>query len=1081
MDAAANNELSPGQLLIWLGMQRHPGAPIYNAVTTFRVATTLDHQEFDAAFCSVVNDSDALRSTFADVAGVPRCIIRAPVEGPFAECVDLTGAPDPDAALDSWVTARSRRILPIETCAFDTALIYVRPGETIWYLNQHHLIADAWSTRLVFDEVARRYAALAAGESEVRGSLPSFGAWIDKVNSDAETAQRKSASEYWERRGDLAADGEPLEFFGTKHESSNPAAERHSVVLDSARADGIRRLLADQSLRALNDDVTLFQIFATALFALLYRASGQPELSIGAPALNRATATERATIGLMMEMLMMRVEVDDADTLETLYMKVRGEAFNFLRNGRAGTSSAKLVRTFSVLLNFVRGSYADFGDVRTDVDYVHTGVAEPHNALRIQVRDFAGHGNFSIDFDFNCDTFSPVLRETLVEQFLCLIDAFVDQRDKRIAELDLLEPDVRSRLLYDLNQTSAEYPVSRPLHGLFEAQVDAARERLAVADEACAIDYGELDRRSNRLAWELIARGVTKGKRVALVLESGVDFVIAALATMKAGGAYMPVDTKAPEARRAALLESGDPAVVITTGTVSVPAGIDTVRLDANRSSISGQPDTRPDVDMDADANAYVLFTSGSTGTPKGVICTHRGVLNLLGDIDARKPLAAGAPCSLWTDIGFDVSVYEIFSALCYGGTLHFVPPLVRPDAGRLYHWCCDKEIESAYLPPFVLGDFVAMSTTGARRLSLRRLLVGVEPIPLRTLQALAGANPGLTIVNGYGPTETTICATLYTVPTEPGRDRRTPIGRPVRNNRAYVLDRFGQPIPHGLPGELYIGGHGVARGYLHNDALTAERFITDPFEPDGGVRLYRTGDRVRYLPDDNLEFIGRIDHQIKLRGHRIEPAEIEKRLAECPDVHEALVIAGNLGDGDRGLVAYLVTDEDLALTASDWYRRLQPLLPSYMIPSAYVCLRGYPQTSSGKIDRKALPAPETHVAAAGFTAPETSLQAKIVEIWCDVLGLERIGIDDHFINIGGDSIQALQIAARAHDAGIRFSARDVFEFATPAALAEQAGKVDDERYGRDKGGSLTDAARRAGISQQDLDELLDQYGEERL
>lgn len=1075
MDAERQVDLSPGQLLIWLGMQRHPDAPIYNAVTTFRIAGELDHAAFETAFRSLLNESDALRSTFVDVDGVPRCVVRVPPDEPVVAHIDLSTDADPDAACDAWIAASSGRVLPIEQQTFDTALLRVRPGETIWYLNQHHLIADAWSTRLVFEQVAERYADVTGHAERKNVPLPSFGGWVDQLGQGAASVRLDRARQYWDRKADQATSCEPLSFFGLAHDSRSPAADRQSVALGPVRPERIRRLLTDRSLAALNDDVTLFQVFATVLFAFLYRATGQSKLSIGAPMLNRATATERRTVGLMMEMLLLCVEIDDAETLSTLYAKVRDETINFLRNGCAGASNARLVRTFSVMLNFVRGSYPEFDGMPTAVDYVHAGAAEPHNALRVQVQDFAGHGDFCLDFDFNAGTFPAPSRLIVVQQFLQLVDCFIDQRDTPIANLDLLPPDERRRLLVDLNQTAAPYQKALPLHMLIERHAESAPGRLAVTDAIGAIDYRELERRSNRLARELIAKGVTRGQRVGLLLDAGVDFSVAALATMKAGAAYMPIDTDAPEARRALLLESGEPAAVIATGDVPLPGNVPVIRLDTDSSSLAGRPPTRPDIDITIDDDAYVIFTSGSTGSPKGVICTHRGVLNLLNDVDARQPLRAGAACSLWTSINFDVSVYELFSALCYGGTLHFVPHPIRTDIAGLYDWCCEKKIEGAYLPPFMLDDFVAMSEAGPKRLALKRLLVGVEPIPLRTLQALAGANPGLTIVNGYGPTETTICATLYTVPATPDDDRRTPIGRPVQNNRVYVLDELGQPVPHGLPGELYVGGDGVARGYLGSEALTAERFINDPFDTDS--RLYRTGDRVRYRHDDNLEFIGRVDHQIKIRGHRIEPAEIERRLVEHPDVREALVMSRRAGDSGPGLVAYLISDEPLTLSAGDWRSLLEPSLPGYMIPSAYVSLRAFPQTPGGKIDRSALP--DAEVVETAFMPPETPLQIRIAAIWSEILGRDRIGIDDHFIDIGGDSIQALQIAARAHDAGIRFSARDIFEHATVAVLAAHADELDDVRGRRDAApDNLHDAASRAGVSASDLDDILAEFGD---
>jgi len=1079
MGKSANNELSPGQLLIWLGMQRHPDAPVYNTVTTFHIAAELDHAIFEAAFHALVDESDALRSTFLDIDGVPQCIVRAPDREPLIDQVDLSADAPPDTKYQAWLAARSRRKLDVDTRAFDAALVMLGNGATIWFLNLHHLIADAWSTRLVYERVAQHYAALSDNQAISPEALPSFRSWVGNLKQDSENTRRTNVRRYWDDQADNAASLEPIACYGQTLESSDPMSDRQSIDLGAVRANAIRELLGDRSLRSLNDDVTLFQVFATVLFAFLYRASGNTALAIGAPSLNRSTATERRTIGLLMEMLLVQVEVAESDTLATLYTKVGTETLGFLRHGCAGTSSAKLVRTFAVLLNFVRGSYGEFCGIETAVDYIHTGAAEPHNALRVQVRDFTGLGNFSIDFDFNRETFSPRLRAVTVQQFLRMLDAFFDDRDARISDIDLLPADERKQLLVDLNQTAAPYPQSQPLHSLFERQADAAPNRVAVVDGSTQINYGELRRRSNRLAHELIARGVAKGQRVALLLDTGVDFVVAMIAVLKVGAAYIPIDTQAPETHHSQLLRSSDAALLITHKSLIRRQDPTTIQIDADWPAIAQRPATHPNVDVGIDDDAYVLFTSGSTGTPKGVRCRHRGVVNLLNDIDVRKPIRPGSSYSMWTNPGFDVSVFELFSALCFGGTLFVVPPLVRPDAARLYDWCCETGIQSGYLPPFVLDDFVDRSKHGNKQLALERLLVGVEPIAQQTLQTLAATNPRLTIINGYGPTETTICATLYTVPSAPVDQRRTPIGRPVRNNRVYLLDQFRQPVPYGLPGELYIGGDGVARGYIDNDAPADVRFIDDPFDPDSGVRLYRSGDRARYLADGSLEFIGRVDHQIKIRGYRIEPAEVEHKLVMHPKVREALVVARSLGEGSRILVAYLVSDGPLGLSAGDWHARLEPELPRHMIPSAYVELPAFPQTRSGKVDRSALPEPLLDNAAVASAAPETPLQSQIAAIWCEVLGRSSVGIHDHFIDIGGDSIQALQIVAGAHDRGIRFSAREVFEFPTVALLAEQATMIDpDHPPNAATGGSLADAASRAGISEQDLESLLSEFSE---
>jgi amino acid adenylation domain-containing protein len=485
------------------------------------------------------------------------------------------------------------------------------------------------------------------------------------------------------------------------------------------------------------------------------------------------------------------------------------------------------------------------------------------------------------------------------------------------------------------------------------------------------------------------------------------------------------------------MLEDVRPAVVITHRSLLalLPASTaEILVMDQLWPVVCQGPTTNPISGTSADNLAYVIYTSGSTGTPKGVECHHQGVINFLRDFEGREPIGPGDGCSAWTNLSFDVSVYELFSALTAGGTVHIVPEHIRSNGEAYVQWLRQREIASSYVPPFVLpalADAVAHNGSGWK---LRRLLVGVEPIAESLLVALMASIPGLNIINGYGPTEATIGTVVYEVPHRTTNELSAPIGGPVGNTQVYVLDAAGQPVPLGVPGELYLGGLQVARGYHRRPALTATRFLPDPFSSVPGARLYRTGDRVRWRADGVLEFLGRLDQQVKLRGFRIELGEIEAQLAHHPAVRECAVLLHAAGTPQAQLVAYLVAD---ALPSSAELRQfLQARLPDYMLPTTWVPLAALPLSPNGKLDRKALPA--LTLAGLGSGGPaQTASERALAAIWTEVLGLTAPGREDDFFALGGHSLLATQVLARVRASlQVDLPLRTLFEAPTIAQLA---------------------------------------------
>lgn len=619
-----------------------------------------------------------------------------------------------------------------------------------------------------------------------------------------------------------------------------------------------------------------------------------------------------------------------------------------------------------------------------------------------------------------------------------LIEEVIARPDRHLNQISLLSANQKSRLR-DLGLgPQNNFPDDKCIHQLFEIQAAQTPDQIAVQFENDYLTYSELNRRANRLARYFQNLGVKANGVVGVCLERSLALIVTLLGVLKAGGAYLPLDPAYPKARLGFMLENARAPVLVTQasleGLFTPGDDLRIVTIDEDRDQIARHDDDNLNVAADSRDLAYILYTSGSTGQPKGVACHHSGVVNLLADFENRQPLQASDNCGLWTVVGFDVSVYEIWSALLAGGRLHIAPDHIRSDPGLFLQWMAARQINSAYLPPFMLNALAERQAHDP--LPLRRLLVGVEPIAESLLVDIQANTPGLRLINGYGPTETTICATLYTVPRQSDHTGPAPIGRPVQNTIVYVLDKFQHPTPLGVPGELYIGGAGVAHGYLNHPELTRERFVPNPMNPD--MILYRTGDKVRYGSDGNLCFLGRFDHQVKLRGFRIELGEITNCLKTHPDIVDAVVVVRDDLKAGEGLVAYIVWDQNSTFRRSELEAFLAEHLPAYMIPNAFVPLSALPQTLQGKIDRRALPPSSSLADDKPLAAPCTPAEIQVAEIWSQILKIEFIGREENFFHLGGDSLRATQIIVRLNAAlDIQLAPQILFKHPTIARLAK--------------------------------------------
>ena len=797
-----------------------------------------------------------------------------------------------------------------------------------------------------------------------------------------------------------------------------------------------------------------------AFNVLLYRYANQADLVVGTPIANRSKLEVERVIGYFLNTLLIRSDLSGNPTFAELVERVRATCLEAYAH--QDLHFEKLVQElrpqrdnnrnpfFTVM--FVLNQNYPTPDVHVG-DLTASYMPIPRDVARFDLimYYFESPNGDAVQLNYNTDIFDHSSMTRMLEHFMTLLEHIVQQSAQRIDQLPLMQPWEQARVLSTWNESRQAYPVERCPHELFEAQ--AARDPEAIAlvfepdtRERVRLSYGQLNARANQLAHELRRRGVGPDVLVGISIERSLELFVAVLAILKAGGAYVPLDPGYPQERLEFMLHDTRTPLLLTQeslrGRLSMPADR-TIFLDTDWPVIARQPQTNPGVTVAADNLAYVIYTSGSTGQPKGVLISHRQITRLFS---ATESWFHFGPQDVWTlfhSEAFDFSVWEIWGALLYGGRLVIVPYLVSRSPEAFYDLLQAEQVTVLNQTPSAFRQLTqAVVSRPQSSLALRYVIFGGEALELQALQPwldrFGDAQPQL--VNMYGITETTVHVTYRPIhaadlTTTPG----SMIGLPIPDLQLYVLDHAGQPTPVGVPGELYVGGAGVARGYLNRPALTAERFLPDPFTQTPGARLYKTGDQARLLPNGDLQYLGRIDQQVKLRGFRIELGEIEAVLRQHPQIRDAVVVAREDG-ADKQLIAYVVPDAQQPAEPQALQDFLKTRLPVYMLPSRLVTLDSFPLTANGKLDRRALPAPDQARPdlQQAYVAPRNATETVLAEILAEVLGVERVGIHDDFFALGGHSLGATQIMVRVREIfRTEIATAAIFDTPTVAGFAE--------------------------------------------
>ncbi|MCA1566085.1 MAG: amino acid adenylation domain-containing protein [Acidobacteria bacterium] len=800
------------------------------------------------------------------------------------------------------------------------------------------------------------------------------------------------------------------------------------------------------ALKALSrrEGATLYMTLLAVWQMLLARYSGQADVLTGTPIAGRNDGQTERLIGFFVNTLVLRSSIEPGLSFRQLLRQVREATlaayahqdlpFERLVEALQPERSLSHSPLFQVMFALQNAPMGELRLAGLTLKASESGGETTKFDLTLSMQETGGELNGSLAY--NTDLFERTTAERMVRHFMRLLKDVAADPEARLADLPLMDASEERRVLTHWNSTQSAYQPDKSVAQLFAEQAERSPASTAVVSGEARLSYGELNERANRLAHHLRALGVRPEVRVGILLERSAEMVVGLLAVLKAGGAYVPLDPAYPQDRLAFTLEDSNAHLLLTerrlVEELAGVAGRPVLCLDTEWDEIARRGTQNPDVEVSADNLAYVIYTSGSSGRPKGVEVTHRGLLNLVHWHLRAYAVSPRDRATQLAGVGFDASVWELWPYLSAGASVHIPDEETRATPVRLRDWLVAEDITHSFLPTPLAEAVLALEWP--RRLALRTLLTGGDQLHHYPSPAL-----GFAVVNHYGPTESTVVASCAVLPATDHAAGLPPIGRPISNTRIYLLDAQLRPVPVGVPGELYIGGASLARGYLGRPSLTAERFIPDPFGAEAGARLYRTGDLARYLPDGQIEFRGRLDTQVKLRGFRVELGEIETCLMEHPAIRDCVVTTCENEAGDKRLVAYVVAARASSPTPGDLRARLQARLPDYMLPAAYVFLDELPLTPSGKIDRRALPAPPTALPAGrdGSGAALTPVEEILSGIWSEVLKAERVGTDDNFFELGGHSLQATQVMSRVREAfQLELPLRLLFESPTIAGMA---------------------------------------------
>jgi len=1055
-ESAAVYTLSYGQQALWFLHELAPESPVYNISAAVRINVALDVKQFRRAFEQIVKRHPALRTTFSVVDGEPLQTVHEDLAFDFQEA---DAADWSEEAVRARLTRDANRPFDLEHGPLLRIHLYRRSNEEyLFLLVVHHIIGDLWSLAVVLKELGELYAAKHV-DGQVALSLPG-SSYADYVGLEHQTLASNEGGRLWTYWQEQLKNVPSILNLPTDHARPRVQTYRGSSFafkLNPELTTGLRAL-------AQHHGATLYMTLLASFQVLVHRYTNQDQFLIGSPTAGRNRAGLSDVVGYFVNPIVLRADLSRDVPFAEYLGSVRENAlrafehqdfpFSLLVERLQPKRDPSRSPLFQVVFAFQKthapagGNLAPFalgeagarfnlGELPLETLALDERVAQFDLTLMMSEEE----DSLAASLQYNADLFERETMEHMAMHFQTLLEAIVTNPQLPISRLSVLPAPEWRQMLVEWNQTDSEFAADICVHSLFEAQAEQTPTAPAVVCGHESLTYDELNARANQLAHYLRRAGVGPEVPVAILTERSIAMVVAALGVLKAGGAYLPLDPAHAHERLAFMLHDAGAPVLLTQESLAhdfrQQEQLEVFCLDSGWQEIAKEEETNLPDEVSSANLAYVIYTSGSTGQPKGVEIAQAGLINLITWHQRAYGITAGDRATQIAGPAFDASVWELWPYLTAGASIHIPDEETRVSASKLVQWLAENAITICFLPT-PLAEAVIEETLPPS-LKLRAILTGGDVLHRYPDKALP-----FMLVNHYGPTENTVVTTRALIPAQADAETPPPIGSPIANVQVFLLNKNFEPVPLGVPGELFIGGVGLARGYHNRPQLTVDKFVPHPFSEKKGDRLYRTGDLARYRPDGQIEFLGRLDHQIKVRGFRIELGEIEAVLRSHPEVRETIVISWEDTPGNTRLAAYVVPSSSAWPTCEQLQSFLREKLPDYMVPAAILFVSEMPLTANGKIDRNALPAPADFISevAAEPILLRTPLEELLAGIWSRVLGVERVGSHDDFFELGGHSLLATQVISRIKETlGVEISLRNFFVSPTVGALAEQVEK----------------------------------------
>ncbi|WP_143857153.1 non-ribosomal peptide synthetase, partial [Nostoc sp. 'Peltigera membranacea cyanobiont' 213] len=1067
----ANNAeitLSFAQQRLWFLDQFEPNSAIYNIPFGLRLLGNLNQAALEQSLVEIIHRHEALRTNFITVDGQATQIIQTETNWTFT-VVDLKHLPLTEQKTAAQKLIQQQALLPydLESEALIRGTLVVLSETEQWLLVcMHHVVSDGWSIGVFFQELQALYNAYLIGQHPTLLPLPiqyaDFAIWQRQWLQGSVLENQLS---YWEQQLANAPTFLPL-----PTDRPRPAVQTfNGANMEFALSDELTQRLLQLSQK---QGCTLFMTLLAAYNTLLYRYTGQEDILVGTPIANRDRTEIEGLIGFFVNTLVMRTDLSLNPSFNELLLRIREMAlsayahqdlpFEMLVEALQPERDLSHTSLFQVMFVLQNAPMSEIELTGLTVSFLPIESSTAKFDLTLSMENTAT-GLFGW-WEYNTDLFSRITIERMTGHFVTLLEGIVANPTEQISQLPMVTATEQHQLLVEWNDTRVDYPQDKSIHQLFEEQVELTPDAVAVVYENQHLTYGELNSRANQLAHYLRSLGVKADVLVGICVERSLEMVVGLLGILKAGGAYVPLDPEYPQERLSFMLEDTQLSVILTQeklvnklgdriqrGFIDSPeetlrgsqASVSVICLDSSWDIINQQTQQNPTNTVKADNLAYVMYTSGSTGQPKGVSIVHQSVVRLVKENDYAS-FSAQEVFLQFAPITFDAATFEIWGCLLNSGRLIIFPPNT-PSINELGQVIEQYQVTTLWLTAGLFHLMVDENIDALK--SLHQLLAGGDILSVPHVQKFLQTVENCQLINGYGPTENTTFTCCYQIPTSLSPDVSVPIGRPIANTQVYILDKYLQPLPIGVPGELYISGAGLARGYFNRPELTQEKFIPNPFEEARGSRLYKTGDLARHLADGNIEYLGRIDNQVKIRGLRIELGEIEAVLSQHNDVQVSCVIVREDTPGDKRLVAYIVTHQNCQPQIGEIRQFLKTKLPDYMMPNAFVILESLPLTPNGKVDRRTLPKPELDtILLEKYVAPRTPIEEMLALLWAQILKVEQVGIYDNFFELGGHSLLATQLVSRIRSSfKLELPLRELFARATVAELAQSVEQLQQQ------------------------------------